>query len=222
MRFGDTSSFKSNFMGVDLETASGVLVPREETAILGEAAIAILRSRSANAKIIDMCCGSGNLACAIALAQPHATIWASDLTEECVSLSWRNVQRLNLVSRVHVRQGDLFTGLKGDSLESKIDLVVCNPPYISTSRLAGVKSYLLASEPKEAFDGGPYGLSMHQRVIRDALPYLTSDGRIALEFGQGQERQVQSLIARMQQYGNVDLVTDASGVPRVAVAQKIF
>jgi release factor glutamine methyltransferase len=216
-----TPSQVVTFMGVDLETSPGVLIPREETATLGRAAINILESQPADAKVVDMCCGSGNLACALALAQPLATVWASDLTDESVSLTWRNVERLGLELRVHVRRGDLFASLAADHLQEHVDLIVCNPPYISTSRLAGEKSYLLAAEPKEAFDGGPYGLSIHQRVLREALSYLRRDGWIALEFGQGQERQVGAIIARMGQYGNVSMIADPTGLPRVAIAQKI-
>jgi methylase of polypeptide subunit release factors len=131
------------------------------------------------------------------------------------------VERLDLGLRVHVRQGDLFASLAADHLEGHVDLIVCNPPYISSFRLAGEKSYLLASEPKEAFDGGPYGLSIHQRVLRDALSYLRLGVWIALEFGQGQERQVRAIISRMRQYGNIGMIMDATGLPRVAIAQKV-
>ncbi|MBA1157017.1 N5-glutamine methyltransferase family protein [Microvirga mediterraneensis] len=218
---GGTLSSAARFMGIDLETSPGVLVPREETVLLAKAAINILKERGGAARVIDMCCGSGNLACAVAIAQEHATVWASDLTDETVSLAKRNVERLGLAPRVYVRQGDLFEGLAADQLHEKIDLVVCNPPYISTSRLSGEKSYLLATEPKEAFDGGPYGLSIHQRVIRDALIYLKPGGWIALEFGQSQEKQVHSLIVRTRHYGSIQLMSDTHGVPRVIIAQKM-
>jgi release factor glutamine methyltransferase len=97
---------------------------------------------------------------------------------------------------------------------------MCNPPYISTSRLEGDRSYLLGAEPREAFDGGPYGLSIHQRVIRDALDFLRPGGAIAIEFGLGQERQLTSLFKRSKGYDAPAFVIDAQGVPRVVTAQK--
>ena len=77
------------FLGIEIETAEGVLVPRAETEILGNAAIELL---GAGTNVIDMCCGAGNLACAIASARPGARVWASDLTDPCVALARRNVE----------------------------------------------------------------------------------------------------------------------------------
>jgi release factor glutamine methyltransferase len=211
----------TRFMGVEIELSTDVLAPREETEILGRAAIDILRKRQGTQHVIDMCCGSGNLACAVASAVEHVAVWACDLTESCVALARRNVERLGLSEKVQIHQGDLFAPLSLAELGEQIDLVMCNPPYISTSRLEGEKSYLLRSEPREAFDGGPYGLSLHQRVIGDALRYLRPGGWIALEFGQGQERQLTALFKRAGGYRNQEYLLDAQGAPRVAMAQKI-
>ena len=165
-----------------------------------------------------MCCGSGNLACALATRLPRVRIWASDLTDACVSLARRNVAHTG-VQNVEVRQGDLFSALKG--LEGTIDLVVCNPPYISQAKLAGERAVLLENEPREAFDGGPYGLTIHQRVVKEALPFLKPGGWLLFEIGAGQERQVQFLIARTRAYQEIRTVADAAGEVRVVGAQKI-
>jgi release factor glutamine methyltransferase len=204
------------FMNVDLETAPGALVPRLDTELLGATAIALLRQPAAP-RFIDMCCGSGNLACAIAAALPQARGWASDLTDATVALARRNVTRLELEGRVAVAQGDLFSGLSG--LEP-VDAVVCNPPYISTSRLGKDRAYLLEHEPREAFDGGPYGLSIHQRVIRDALPFVKAGGWLLFEMGLGQERQLSLLFRRAAGWEDVQFASDASGRPRVVFAQR--
>jgi release factor glutamine methyltransferase len=207
-------------LGVELEVAPGVLVPREETELLGRAAVEILQSTSSPRFAIDMCCGSGNLACAVARAVDGLTVWACDLTEESVALAARNAQRLGLEERVVVRQGDLFDALKPGELHEAADLVMCNPPYISTGRLAGDRSYLLDQEPREAFDGGPYGLSIHQRVLRDAPAFLKIGGRLAMEFGEGQDRQLASLLKRSRAYDEIEFRRDTEGRPRVLVARR--
>jgi release factor glutamine methyltransferase len=207
------------FMDVDLEVALGALVPRAETELLGQTAVQILQARGDRQRAIDMCCGSGNLACGVAAAIDDVQMWASDLTDETVQLAKRNVARLGLSSRVQVCQGDLFAGLADLSLEGTIDVMICNPPYISTSRLAGDRAYLLEHEPREAFDGGPYGLSIHQRVIKEGLPFLKPDGWLLFEIGLGQEKQLEQLFRRSKAYRTVQFVNDAD-VPRVVLAQR--
>jgi release factor glutamine methyltransferase len=108
----------------------------------------------------------------------------------------------------------------GLDLEGRIDLIVCNPPYISTARLAKDRAPLLEREPVEAFDGGPYGLSIHQRVIKDAPRALRSGGKLLFEIGLGQERQIKLLFGRAPIYKDVHFVEDVEGRPRVAVATR--
>jgi len=210
------------FMGVELELAPDVLVPRLETELLGREAVARLRERAGPSTVVDMCCGSGNLALAIAAEIETAQIWAADLTESTVALARRNAERLLLVHRVTVRQGDLFTALEGDGLAGTVDMVVCNPPYISSARLANDSAHLLEAEPREAFDGGPYGISIQQRVIRDAVAVLKPGGWLLFEFGLGQDRQATSMIARTKAYEAPLFAHDADGAPRVAMARKLM
>ena len=206
----------ARFMDLELLVERGVLVPRDETALLGNTALELLQD---DARVIDMCCGSGNLACALASRLPNARVWASDLTDACVSLAKRNAEFAKVQDRVVVRQGDLFSGLAG--LEGTIDLVVCNPPYISHAKLAGERAALLESEPREAFDGGPYGLSIHQRVVKEALPFLKPGGWLLFEIGLGQERQVKLLFERTRAYQDLRTAANAAGEVRVVGARKI-
>ncbi|WP_083213837.1 MULTISPECIES: HemK/PrmC family methyltransferase [unclassified Ensifer] len=209
------------FMGVELELAPDVLVPREETELLGRKALAILKDGPPQVTVIDMCCGSGNLALGLANEMPSARVWGADLTDSTVALARRNVDRLALGARVSIRQGDLFAALEGDSLEGIVDMVVCNPPYISTGRLEGDRAHLLESEPREAFDGGPYGISIHQRLIRDAAAFLKPGGWLLFEFGEGQDRQAAALLSRTKIYEPVSFAVDHDGKPRVAIVRKI-
>lgn len=210
-----------HFMNIVLEHAADVLLPRKETELLAAAAIAILRGLPSRPLVVDMCCGSGNLALSIAVEVPSARVWGGDLTDSTVMLARRNVKRLAVQDRVTIRQGDLFEALEGEGLEGALDMVVCNPPYISTARLTGESAHLLEAGPREAFDGGPYGISIKQRVIREAADFLTPGGWLLLEFGERQERQVAALIARTRVYEPVTFVSNEAGMPRVALARKL-
>ncbi|MCC6811705.1 MAG: HemK family protein methyltransferase [Deltaproteobacteria bacterium] len=209
------------FMGVELFAAEGALVPREETEILGNEAAALLAKIPGEPRFIDLCTGSGNLACGIASKVKNARGWAADLTEPCAALAQKNVEKLGLSARVTVKRGDLLAPLDGEGLHGTIDMIVCNPPYISTGKLEKERADLLTTEPREAFDGGPYGLSIHQRVIKEALPYLKSGGYLMFEFGLGQERQMKALFDRGKAYRDLRFLNDAASAPRACVAIKI-
>jgi len=209
------------FMGIELIAAEGVLFPRKETELLGKVALDELASRkTAETRIIDMCCGSGNLACAIAHYLPDARVWASDLTDNCIALTHRNIEHVGVSDRVVVAQGDLFAGLSGMGLEGTIDSVVCGPPFISQTKLAAERAELLKYEPREAFDGGPYGISIQQRVVKEALPFLRPGGMLHFEIGVGQERQVKMLFDRTKAYESTLSVVNAEGEVLVVSGRK--
>jgi len=209
------------FMGIELLVAPGALVPRNETELLALTAINALReSGKVGARVIDMCCGTGNLACAIALHVPSSRVWASDLTDACIAIARRNFERHSLIQRASVHQGDLFASFAGLGLEGSIDMILCNPPYISEGRLESDRAQLVQLEPREAFAAGPYGLTIHMRVAREAAEFLRPGGMLLFEVGEGQARQVQTLLARTGAYVELCIVNDALGVGRIVHACK--
>jgi release factor glutamine methyltransferase len=211
---------RTRFLSVELRTAPGVLVPRPETELLGSAAVEVLRTVVDHPPLfVDVCCGSGNLACAIAAAIPAARGWATDLTTAAVDLARRNVEDLGIDSRVQVLQGDLLAPLVGLCSDGTLDAIVCNPPYISTGRLARDRAGLLEHEPREAFDGGPYGLTIHGRIAREAAALLRPGAPLLVEVGEGQERQVVLLLKRAGSWEEPQLHFDG-GSPRVVVARR--
>ena len=214
---------RTTFMGLELEVGPGAFVPRAETELLGETALEALRGLmlGGSPRLIDMCCGSGNLACALGAYAAGAQVWASDLTDGAVAVARRNVMHLGLEASVHVAQGDLFASFDRLGLAGTIDLITCNPPYISTHRLENERNTLLVHEPREAFDGGPYGLSIHQRVVSEAQAFLRPGGVLLFEIGQRQERQVELLFRRTRAYGDVEMRRDRAGHVRVVFAKKL-
>jgi len=210
------------FMGVEIQTAPDCLVPRHETELLASAAADLLTGLNMpNPVVIDLGCGVGNIGCAIACHVPGALVYMSDLTPACVRAAQTNVDRLGLAERVHVLQGDLFDPFISLGLDKKVDLIVCNPPYISTGSLGAERSSLLDREPREAFDGGPYGLNIHQKVIAGSVRFLKDQGWLAFEFGLGQERQLQLLFKRAKSiYQDPIMKKNDAGVTRVVISQR--
>ena len=213
---------KTTFMGMELDFEPGVLAARPETELLARTAVDILTRMGQECdrhelRVVDMGCGSGNLSCAIAAMVPAVRVYASDVSETCARLTGRNVTRHRLQSQVSVTQGDLFEPLKGHDLEGTIDMVISNPPYISSGRLKGDRAFLLAHEPIEAFDGGPFGITIQQRLIRESVGFLRPGGYLLFEFGVGQHRQVAGLFDRTGLYKSVTFARNEAGEERVAM-----
>jgi release factor glutamine methyltransferase len=203
------------FLSIDIAAGPKVLAPRAETELLGRTAIELLADIG-EPVVVDVCCGSGNLGLAIAHARPDATVYLTDLTDETVAQARSNADRLGLSPRVRIGQGDLFAGVADLLGGQGVDLIVCNPPYISTSKLAGDAAHLLEREPREAFDGGDYGIAVHQRLVSEAPNYLKPGGWLTFEFGLGQDRQVALLLKRSGRFGDISFANDDLGRPRVA------
>lgn len=211
--------FAVRFLGIELEIRGAVLHPRKETELLARMARDLLDEFKVAPVCVDMCCGSGNLALALATHSADARVIACDLTGDAVRTTRHNVSQLGFEERIAVMQGDLFQPLAG--LEGTVHLVVSNPPYISTSRLvSGDRSHLLNKEPREAFDGGPYGVTLHTRLINEGARYLKSGGWLALEFGLGQDRQVAALLKRSRAFEEPRWHTNEVGENRVVCARR--
>jgi release factor glutamine methyltransferase len=212
---------QASFMGLEMLVAPGVLVPRAETEHLARCAIAVLADRIVpTSTVVDMCCGCGNLACAIARHVPGSRVWASDLSDAAVAIARRNATFHGVADRVQILEGDLFGAFAGAGLEGAVDVIVCNPPYISEARLRGDRAHLLEREPRIAFAAGAYGISIHQRVATDALAFLRPGGVLLFEVGLGQDRQVKRLVERTRGYDDITISDDAAGRGRVVVAHK--
>jgi release factor glutamine methyltransferase len=215
---------RQSFMGIEMLTDRRALIPRKETEILGrkalELSINIARKKS-EVKVIDICCGSGNLGVAIAYFNVNVEVSAADLSQEAVDLTNDNISALKLNERVSVRQGDLFSAFETDGFYGKTDIIVCNPPYISSARVQKMISEISKNEPALAFDGGMLGTKIILRLIGEAPKYLNSGGWLIFEIGLGQGPFIMQLCQRSESYRMVDSVSDDSGNIRVILAQKV-
>ena len=216
---------RQQFMGIELLASSDALVPRKETEILGRTAIDFL-SKLAETKdeltVVYVCTGAGNLAICYAIIVPAARVFASDMSEDAVKLAQNNVVYHKLEDRVETYVGDLLSPFDNEKFYNKVDLLSCNPPYISSAKVPGMSEEISLHEPSLAFDGGAFGIKIIQKLIKGAPKYLSSGGYLIFEIGLGQGKSLLKQLNSMNDFVNVDGVADENGDIRVIVAQKII
>jgi release factor glutamine methyltransferase len=213
---------RQSFMGVELLAGPEALVPRRETELLGYAALDLLRTLVADrgrAMVLDVCTGSGNLALALAHHEPRCTVVGGDLSAEAVALAQRNAERLSLADRARFVQGDLFEPFEAAGLRGEADVIVCNPPYISTSKVAGMPTEIAEFEPRLAFDGGAFGITILFRLLAGAARFLKPASWLCFEVGSGQGEPMASRVERAGPYTVVERVCDAAGEVRALLAR---
>ncbi len=213
------------FMGMELIAGPEALIPRKETELLAGAAIDVLHGHDANrpAYVIDVCTGAGNVAVAIAMEIEHAQIYAGDLSEEAVALAYQNCELHGLDDRIQLHFGDLldpFLALAlALGLDGKVDMITCNPPYISSAKVPAMADEIAGHEPQMAFDGGVFGVNLMRRLISEAPDFICNGGYLLFEVGLGQGPALKKQMSNMPQYDNVEIVSDADGNARVIVAR---
>jgi len=214
---------RQNFMGIELISDKRALIPRKETELLGKKALElseeIVRSKG-KSNLIDVCCGSGNLGIAIAYYNTNCVVCSTDLSEEAVQLAQDNVNLLKLNHRVQVKQSDLLSAFETNEYYEKIDLIVCNPPYISSSKVQKMDSEISSNEPVLAFDGGMLGIKIIQKLISEAPKFLNNQGWLIFEVGAGQGNFIAQICERTTLYQKINLIPDKSDIIRVISLQK--
>jgi len=212
---------RQQFMGIEFHTAPGALIPRRETEIVGKDALALLHAMLAghpHPNVLDLCTGSGNLAIALAHHVPAARIWAADLEQPALEVAAANAKLHGLADRIRFLQGDLLDALGGDSARS-FDLIVCNPPYLTSKHAQSMPKEIGADEPVAAFDGGPFGVSITMRLVREAPGYLAPGGWLCFELGAGQGAILEKRLRDNPAYVEVHSSSDTHGVVRALRAR---
>jgi release factor glutamine methyltransferase len=216
---------RQRFMGLELLAGPQALIPRRETELLGLAAAQLLAEAARGGRAVlalDVCTGSGNLALGMATQVPTARVLAADLSHEAVELARQNVLALGLQQRVEVREGDLLAPFDETTFLGQIDVLTCNPPYISSPKVDALPSEIAAHEPRLAFDGGPFGVRILQRLIREAPRFVRPGGWLAFEVGLGQGAAVSKRLTPAAGYAEVRALTDAQGEVRALLARTVF
>jgi release factor glutamine methyltransferase len=174
----------AEFCGLRIAVDPGVFVPRRRTEFLVQQAVLLIRGDSIppappgpldrpGAVVVDLCCGAGAIAAALAAAVPDAEVYAVDLDPAAVRCARRNVPG-------HVYQGDLYQPLPA-RLRGRVGILAANVPYVPTGEIGFLPPEARAHEPRVALDGGPDGLDVLRRVAAEAPDWLAPGGHLLIE-----------------------------------------
>lgn len=201
------------FYGLTFRVGPGVLIPRPETELLVERALAAA-SRMAQPAIADVGCGSGCVGITLAVHVAGASVWAIDLSEAALAVTSENAARLGVGSRVTTVQGDLL-----GPLPAQADLIVANLPYVNSRDLAALPASIVGFEPLLALDGGATGLDQIRRLLDQTPRCLRPGGSLLLEVGYDQADAVSDLTRRRFPGASVQSWVDLGGHVRVIGVQ---
>lgn len=201
------------FYGLPFYVGEGVLIPRPDTELLVDAALARLAAGRPS-RILDLCAGSGCIAAAVTKNRPGCEAAALEKSPAALSYLRRNIRRIGVPVRVVA--GDLFDGpaVLGQPA-ARFDLILSNPPYIPAADLPGLDREV-KREPVTALDGGADGLRFYRAICTLWLTCLRPGGSLLVEIGIGQSVQVQALF-REAGLEEVEALPDLSGIDRVIV-----
>ncbi len=214
---------RQQFMGLELHAGPEALIPRKETEILARCVIDLLRDMEADGHaplVIDVCTGAGNLPVAYAAHSERAMIHAADLCDKAAGLACRNVESLAFHDRIEVRVGDLLSPFEPERFHGKVDVLSCNPPYISSGKVKTMDTEIASHEPDLAFDGGPFGISILQKLIQEGPDYLRPGGWLVFEVGLGQGEIMAKRLGKDDRFARVETHADEAGAVRVVAAQR--
>lgn len=206
---------------LNLQVAPGVLIPRPETEILIDLAIAANQDNSelATGNWVDLGTGSGAISIALAQALPEITVQAVDKSSEALVIAQANITKYNYAHRIHLHQGSWWSPL--EFLQGKVQGMISNPPYIPTAMIAQLQPEVTNHEPHLALDGGEDGLDDLRHLVNTAPYYLVSGGFWLVETMAGQPEAVMRLLGKQGSYKDIRTFPDFAGIPRFVQATKI-
>ena len=213
---------RAPFLDGDFEVTRDTLICKADTEMFVELVLAQVVAEPLPAKphVLELCAGSGCVAISLARRLPGARVAATDISPEALAVARRNVARCGLEGRVALGQGDLCAPLPTLSEGRPFDLIVSNPPYIPTEKIAGMGRHVAEHEPHLALDGGADGLDPHRRILADSLPFLAPGGRMFLEHEYYHGEATRALAAQYPEYEDVRTFQDAHGKDRALFVRR--
>jgi release factor glutamine methyltransferase len=209
---------RREFYGLDLETTPAALVPRPETELLVEEAIARLCAPDRPARhherllVVDVGTGNGAIAVVLAVHLPQAVLVAIDLSREALALALRNARRHGVESRIAFLQADLLA-----PLTQPADIIVANLPYVRSSDWEALPPEIREHEPRVALDGGTDGLREIERLLGQAPSHLRPGGSLLVELSHPQAAPALALARRSFPGAAARILPDAAGLDRLLV-----
>ena len=207
---------EKEFWNLSFEVSPAVLIPRPETELIIETALAQFHDSAAHLLIADVGTGSGCLAVALASQRLHTTVIATDVSAEALQVARRNAVRHGVANRIRFIETDLLEGVEG-----RFDLIVANPPYVPDRDRRTLQPDVRDYEPSLALFAGDDGLAIIRRLLGHAMSRLAAGGALMFEFGFGQALAVDELISRAPGLKMTDVKPDLHGIPRVAIIERV-
>lgn len=203
------------FYGIELEINEGVLIPRQETELLVETAINISKViKDQQIKVADIGTGSGAIAIAVALNISNSFVYASDISDVALNIAGNNIKKHFLENKIRLRHGDLL-----DSLSTKVDIILSNPPYIPTNQILDLSKEVL-NEPRIALDGGIDGLGIITKLMKQAAVKLKSRGAMIVEISPELSARVIKLADKYFPESKISILKDLMGINRAILVNK--
>jgi release factor glutamine methyltransferase len=207
----------TEFYGMEFDVSPAALIPRPETEHLVEAVVDWWKAgeRISSPSLLDIGTGSGCIAIALAAQLPGAHLTAVDISDEALALARRNAERHALTNRIDFLQLDIIKGGFGDM--PRFDIIVSNPPYISTSDMAALQAEIRLHEPAIALTDGNDGLLFFRRIADHAKSLLRPGGLLGVEIGFGQSESVQRILTTSG-FDVLHVISDYAAIERVILA----
>ena len=205
------------FRGLPMEVSRDVLIPRVDTEVLAELAIKYLRGTGRlDARVLDLCSGTGCIGCAIAAELPRVRVVLADVSAAAMDISRRNVERNGLGGRVSFLPADVTK--QPPLMTGSFDLVVSNPPYIPTMEILTLDPSVRDYEPVWALDGGEDGLDFYRAILKNWAGVIRQGGELMFEVGEDQAERVKDLM-RMAGLREARSFPDTQNIQRVVAAK---
>ena len=200
------------FYGLEFEVEPGVLIPRPETEILVEEAIAIL-SKHKGSRFYEIGVGSGCISVSILHVAKSVNAVGVDISRAALNVTARNAEKHRVADRLTLKKTDVFEEPNG-----LFDLIVSNPPYIPDGDRESMQAEVVRFEPHTALFGGTDGLSFIRRIVNGAPQYLKPEGFLLIEIGFGQAAKVKDLFDSAR-WEDVEFLADMQDIPRIVRTQ---
>ena len=199
------------FFKLDFEVTSDVLIPRPETELIVEIGLELLKG-NADPLIADIGTGSGCVAISLLHELSGARAIATDISPRALQIAQRNADRHGVTDRLTVIESDCFAKV---DLDRPFSLIASNPPYIRDGVMETLQREV-GYEPRTALAGGPDGLDIVRRLLREASPFLRPGGHFVFEIGFGQNALVEQLI-NQDVWELTEMRPDLQGIARAVV-----
>jgi len=199
------------FYGMPMLVTRDVLIPRMDTEVIVETAVSALKGRKMDARVLDLCAGSGCIGCAIARELPATHVVLADNSRAALSVARQNVLKNRLNPRVTCVETDALA--TPPLMLGSFDLLTCNPPYIPTEELGKLDSSVKDYEPMAALDGGADGLDFYRAVVKKWHNVVRIGGMVIFEVGIGQAAEVAGMM-KSSGMSNIGFAKDTLNIDR--------